>query len=153
MLWKVSFGFIWDILNILKICKSWVWAQIRYVQHFYFGGGYVFKIRTIGIVFWMITKFLGRNKIFCVVLKETNDERITWIVLRNKNRSFFENVKRTNKTNILIVQTVWLNQRFYWTIVQWENEQNRLKMNEKTNETKFFWTIIRIRTKWIIHER
>ena len=27
--WKTSFGFIWDILNFLKICKSWVWAQIR----------------------------------------------------------------------------------------------------------------------------
>ena len=29
VLWKTSFGFIWDILNFLKICKSWVWAQIR----------------------------------------------------------------------------------------------------------------------------
>ena len=29
VLWKSSFGFIWDILNFLKICKSWVWAQIR----------------------------------------------------------------------------------------------------------------------------
>ena len=29
MLWKTSFEFIWDILNFLKICKSWVWAQIR----------------------------------------------------------------------------------------------------------------------------
>ena len=29
VLWKTSFRFIWDILNFLKICKSWVWAQIR----------------------------------------------------------------------------------------------------------------------------
>ena len=28
VLWKTSFGFILDI-NFLKICKSWVWAQIR----------------------------------------------------------------------------------------------------------------------------
>ena len=29
VLWKTSFGFIWDILNFLKICKSWVWAESR----------------------------------------------------------------------------------------------------------------------------
>ena len=29
MLWKASFGFIWNILYVLKICKSWVCAQIR----------------------------------------------------------------------------------------------------------------------------
>ena len=29
VLLKASFGFIWDILNFLKICKSWAWAQIR----------------------------------------------------------------------------------------------------------------------------
>ena len=26
---KTSLGFIWDIFHFLKICESWVWAQIR----------------------------------------------------------------------------------------------------------------------------
>ena len=33
VLWKTSFGFIWDILNLLKI-----------FQNSDFGGGYIFRI-------------------------------------------------------------------------------------------------------------
>ena len=43
MLWKTSFGFIWDILNFLKICKFWVWAQIRRSKLLLWGG-YVFRL-------------------------------------------------------------------------------------------------------------
>ena len=43
MLWKTSFGFIWDISNFLKVCKSWVWAQIRRIKLLLWGG-YVFRI-------------------------------------------------------------------------------------------------------------
>ena len=40
---KLLFGFIWDILNFLKICKSWV-------QNSYFGGGYVFRISFLKLL-------------------------------------------------------------------------------------------------------
>ena len=38
-------------------------------------------------------------------------------------------------------RTILLNERFDWTIVQWENEQNRWKMNDnfEKERNKFFW--------------
>ena len=38
VLWKTSFGFIWDKLNFLKFERKFD------VQNSYFGGGYVFRI-------------------------------------------------------------------------------------------------------------
>ena len=32
-------------------------------------------------------------------------------------------------TNDFTEQTIILNKQFYWTIIQWKNEQNRWKMN------------------------
>ena len=51
MLWKTSFGFIWEIINFLKICKSWVWEQIRRSQLLIWGW----------IIKWLGTYFSNRN--------------------------------------------------------------------------------------------
>ena len=40
VLWTNSLGFIWDILNELKIYIYWVWAQDRRSN----SGGYVYRI-------------------------------------------------------------------------------------------------------------
>ena len=57
--------------------------------------------------------------------------------------------ERFHLTNVL------LNERIYWPNVQWENEQNRWKMNDnfENEQDTFFWTIEKNRTKWVVQER
>ena len=43
VLWKTSFGFIWDISNFLKIGSPEFERKFD-VKNSYFGGGYVFRI-------------------------------------------------------------------------------------------------------------
>ena len=33
VLWRIFLGFIWDILNVLKIYNYWVWAQVDFQNH------------------------------------------------------------------------------------------------------------------------
>ena len=70
MLWKTSFGFIWDILNFLKVCKSWVWAQIRRSKLLLWG--------------WI----LFQNYFFNVMFRET--PCIKWCVFQIKFNVFLK---------------------------------------------------------------
>ena len=43
VLWKTSFGFIWDILNFKRSVNPECESKFD-VQNSYFGGGYIFRI-------------------------------------------------------------------------------------------------------------
>ena len=57
-------------------------------------------------------------------------------------------------TNDFIERSILKNEQFYWTIIQWENERNRWKINDifRTNEinfsTKSTNEMVRSQTKW-----
>ena len=80
---------------------------------------------------------------------------------KGKKNKMFESSERTWKnegfywTNDFIERTVLLNEQFYWTIVQWENEWNRWKMNDNFENklNNFFERMKKKRTKWVVHER
>jgi len=74
----------------------------------------------------------------------------------------FEQTFEIINYNFLTEQIIFLNKQFYWTndfnelSVQWENEQNRWKMNANFWERRkliFCWMIEQKKTKCFFHEQ
>ena len=56
------------------------------------------------------------------------------------------------KTTVFFTErTIFLNEQFYWTILQWENERYRWKKNLRTDEI-FFLNNWKKLTKWFVHK-
>ncbi len=56
-------------------------------------------------------------------------------------------------TNDFTTRTSLLNEQYYWTIFNWENESNRWKIitNFKNERNKFVFYTIKKTTEWIVH--
>ena len=83
-------------------------------------------------------------------------EKLSFFYRRNEfSKRFWK------KTIFIFILNKWFywtndlkNEQFYWTIIQWENERNRWKINDifRTNEinfsTKSTNEMVRLQTKW-----
>ena len=82
-----------------------------------------------------LSVFLQKERIFQKILKKKLSLFLYW-------------------TNDFIERSILKNEQFYWTIIQWENERNRWKINDifRTNEinfsTKSTNEMVRSQTKW-----
>ena len=123
------------------------------------------------------TKFLRTNKKtilivqewFCSFFYRTNKfpesfwkkrfilSNYFWAMVYFWTIDFFEkNISQFYWTNEFIEQIILLNERFSWTILQWENERNRWKMidNFRNQQSPFvFEQLKNKRTKWVVKNR
>ena len=132
---------------------------------------------VMGIVFWNERNFYERTKkrswsfrndFVCFFIERTNFPKVLgtkrfilsnyfWAMVYFWTIDFFEkNISQFYWTNEFIEQIILMNERFSWTILQWENERNRWKMidNFRNQQSPFvFEQLKNKRTKWVVKNR